>query len=90
MTLATFNCTCKVLSTTSTLTSPSCPFLHPVHKASQNKTRMTYVLCTNTRIVGKDHTFSFSAKCPHSDVLLDDYFSVRTDGIDQEGIEKLE
>lgn len=88
MTLATFNCTCKVFS--SSLTSLSCPFPHPVHKTSLNKKRMTYVLCANSKIVGKDHTFSFSAKCPHSDVLLDDYFSVRTDGIDQEGIEKLE
>lgn len=44
----------------------------------------------SSRVVGKDHTFSFSLNCPHSDVRLDDYFSVRTDGIDQEGIEKLE
>jgi len=55
----------------------------------QNK----FTSCTTLRIPGKYRTFfAFITflKCSHSDVFRDDYFSVCADGIDQEGIKKLE
>ena len=53
--------------------------LHPLHNLQESW------LLDHTSILHE-----FLTTCPHSDVLLDGYFSVCADGIDQEGIKKLE